>query len=96
MLHQRLVHLRVQLVKSLIPLVFAAVLAGSGAAHAQQCLPLLNQLTKPLIQSALKAGQGKVCQKVPRYTQTRSLNVAAIKVCPEGEAIVISGIIDVT
>ncbi len=62
----------------------------------QQCLPLLNQLTKPLIQSALQAGQGKVCQKVPRYTETRSLRVAAIKVCPEGEAIVISGTIDVT
>lgn len=56
----------------------------------------MNTLSKPVFKAALRAAQGRVCRKVPRYSQTRAINLAALEVCPQGRTIVLSGTVEVT
>lgn len=72
------------------------IVAGARDASAQQCLPMLDKLARPLIQQALKLGQSRICRKAPRYSVTRSVRLTALQACFDRRVIVLDGTVDVT
>ncbi len=77
-------------------MLLAGVFLCSQPARAQQCLPMLDKLAKPIVQQALRAGQSRVCRKVPRYSATRAIKLLAIEVCMGAGSITIDGTVEIT